>query len=233
MAKQGQATGGHFSFTVPHTPSHFCKIGIGRGVPYSLAVTDSLFTIQTSVQLLALLAAPVPNGGHGTLVSWNTDPGPADLAGYRLDRASASAAWQTVAPLTRETSYTDVDGAPGVHYRLFAVNRLGEEIYLGEVSSRPAVPLAAWPVPYRAGNMTVSFATASGLGGAAAPADVSLYDVHGALVRTIASGVFDAGYRTALWDGKDGAGHKVAAGVYFIRSQSGGHVERMKLVVLR
>jgi hypothetical protein len=233
MAKQGQATGGHFSFTVPHTPSHFCKIGIARGVPYSLAVTDSFFTIQTSVQLLALLAAPVPNGGHGTLVSWNTDPGPADLAGYRLDRTSTSSAWQTVAPLTRETSYTDADGAPGMHYRLFAVNRLGEEIYLGEVSSRPAVPLAAWPIPYRAGNMTVSFATASGLGGAAAPADVGLFDVHGALVRTIARGVFDAGYRTAVWDGKDGDGRKVAAGVYFIRSQSGGHVERMKLVVLR
>ena len=235
MVKQGQATGGHFSFTVPHTPSHFCKVGISRGVPYSLAITDSFFTIQTSVQLLALLAAPVPNGGHGTLVSWSTDPGPADLAGYRLERAasSSSGAWRTVAPLTRETSYTDVEGAPGTRYRLFAVNGLGEEIYLGEASSRPAAPLAAWPIPYRAGDMTVAFATASGLGGAAARADVGLYDVRGRLVRTIASGVFGAGYRTATWDGKDGTGHKVAAGVYFIRSESGGHVEQMKLVVLR
>jgi len=233
MAKQGQATGGHFSFTVPHTPSHFCKIGIGRGVPYSLAITDSFFTIQTSVQLLALLAAPVPNGGHGTIVSWNTDPGPADLGGYRLERASGSAAWQTVAPLTRETSYTDAEGAPGTRYRLFAVNGLGEELYLGEVSSRPAVPLAAWPIPYRGGDMTVAFATAGGLGGGAGRTDVGLYDVQGRLVRRIAKGMFAAGYRAATWDGKDQGGHKVGAGVYFIRSESGGHIERMKLVVLR
>jgi hypothetical protein len=138
MAKQGQATGGHFSFTVPHTPSHFCKIGIARGIPYSLAVTDSFFTIQTSVQLLALLAAPAPNGGHGTLVRWNTDPGPADLAGYRLERASSSAARQTVAPLTRETSYTTPTARPACIPPLRR-EPLGEEIYLGEVSShRPS-----------------------------------------------------------------------------------------------
>jgi hypothetical protein len=62
--------------------------------------------------------------------------------------------------------------------------------------------------PVRAA-MTISFATASGLGGAAAAADVSLFDVHGAL-RTIANGVFDAGYRRRCGTART-AGRKIAA----------------------
>jgi flagellar hook assembly protein FlgD len=81
--------------------------------------------------------------------------------------------------------------------------------------------------------MTIAFATASGPGGAAAPADIGLYDVQGRRLRTIDHGAYGAGYRTAVWDGSDGAGHKIAAGVYFIRFESGEHVERMKFVVLR
>src|SRR6059036_615494 len=73
-------TGGEYRLTVPHTPSHFCKVGLNRAVPYSLGVTDSFFTIQTSISLLALLAAPAPKGAPGAVVTWSTDPGPADLA---------------------------------------------------------------------------------------------------------------------------------------------------------
>jgi len=233
IPKQGQATGGHFSFTVPHTPSHFCKVGVSRSVPYSLAITDSFFTIQTSVQLLALLAAPVPNGGRGTIVTWRTDPGPADLTGYRLERTAPASAWRTIVPLTRETQIIDPDGTPAARYRLYAVNGLGEEILLGETTPRVSAPLAAWPVPFRGGTMTVLFATASGLGGTAAPVDVSLYDVRGRLVRTIVHARYDAGYQTTIWDGKDRDGHDVVAGIYFLRSQSADQVKRMKVVVVK
>jgi hypothetical protein len=145
----------------------------------------------------------------------------------------SGAEWRTVAALTRETRYTDASGGPGSRYRLFAVNGLGEELWLGEASLRPLAPLTAWPLPYRGGTLSVSFATASAVGGAPTPAKVALYDVRGRLIRTITRGSYTAGYQLAAWDGRDDRGREVAAGIYFLRAESGDHVERMKLAVLR
>jgi hypothetical protein len=47
---------------------------------------------------------------------------------------------------------------------------------------------------------------------------VSIYDVAGRKVRTLADRVFPAGEHTLQWDGTDDAGGKVARGVYFVRS---------------
>lgn len=72
-----------------------------------------------------------------------------------------------------------------------------------------------------------------------APARVHLtiYDVRGAVVRTLDLGNRPAGrYLTpaqaANWDGRDQRGDRVASGVYFYRLQAGGvaHVRRMVLV---
>jgi hypothetical protein len=231
ILKQGQATGGHFTFTVPHTPSKFCKVGITRGVPYSVSMTDSLFTIQASVQLLSLLAAPAAAHPGDAIVTWSTDPGPADLAGYRLERGVGGAAWQTIVPLTRETSYTDQGAAPATRYRLFAVNGIGEELLLGETSLHPATPLSAWPLPYRGGTLSISFATAGGLGGGPGPARVALYDVSGRLLRSLARGDYPAGYQSVVWDGRDDHGDRVTPGVYFLRSMTGGEERNLKVVI--
>jgi hypothetical protein len=227
------ATAGEYTFTVPHTPSRFCKVGLTRSVPYSIGQTDSFFTIQTSVALLALLAAPAPNHGPGAVVTWSTDPGPADLGGYRLERASAGSDWATVLALTGETSYADPTAGPATRYRLFAVNGLGEELLLGETSFRPAAPLAAWPLPYRGGNLSIAFATGGGLGGGPRTAVVSVYDASGRLVREVARGRYPAGYQAAVWDGRDERGRRVAAGVYFLKAAAEGEEHTMKLVVVR
>lgn len=229
------------SIRVPHAPTRFAMVRVNPGPPEfetdpgpptGAAVSDSFFTIQTSVALLALLAAPAPDG-HGTVISWQSDPGPEDLAGYRLESESGAGAWRTLVSLARETTVTDPAGGPGTHYRLFAVNGLHEELLLGETSLMPRRPLVAWPTPYRGGTLTVSFATASGMGGGPAASDVALFDVHGRRVRTIERGAFPAGYRTAIWDGRDEQGRDVGAGIYFLRARSGGQDETMKLSVLR
>ena len=225
--------GGSYQITVPHTPSKFCKIKLERAVPQAYAATDSFFTIQTSVQLLALLAAPAPNRGPGAVVTWNTDPGPADLAGYRLDRASVGSDWKTVAPLIQGTSYEDPTAGPATRYRLFAVDGLGSELWLGETALRPMAMLSAWPLPYRGGNLSISFATGAGLGGGAASARVNIYDASGRLVRTVAEGSYPAGYNAVIWDGTDARGTRVATGIYFLRSENAGERRTMKLAVLR
>lgn len=229
----GGAETNSITIRVPHQPTKFARIKIA---PHTMGMTgsgkvDGNFTIQTSVALLALLAAPGPDGG--AVVSWRSDPGPEDLAGYRLERATASGPWQTAAPLMGATQFVDATAGPGTRYRLFAVNGLAEELMLGETSLPIGRPLAAWPMPYRGGSMTIAFATGSGLAGADAPAEVSLFDVRGRLVRTIAKGTYRAGYQNVSWDGLDASGRRVAAGVYFLRAQSAGEETKMKLTVLK
>ena len=219
---------------VPHTPTKFARIKLTPTDPTAGGFdrSDSLFTIQTSVALLSLLAAPLPNGGAS--VSWSTDPGPDDLAGYRLERSAlGSSAWTTVSGLTRETTVVDPMGGPGSRYRLFAVNGFGDELWLGESSIRPLAALSAWPLPYRGGRLTISFATAGGLGGGRGPADIGIYDVSGRLVRHVTAGEYGAGYQVTAWDGRDTHGRKVASGIYFLRSSSGGETRTLRLSVLR
>ncbi|HEV8128969.1 MAG TPA: FlgD immunoglobulin-like domain containing protein, partial [Candidatus Eisenbacteria bacterium] len=210
----------------PPSPVTPCTFDAG------VAASDSFFTIQTSVSLLALLAAPAPNGA-GAVVTWNSDPGPEDLAGYRLERATGSGAWSTVSALTRTTSFADPQAGPATRYRLFAVNGLNEELLLGETSFRPRAPLTAWPIPYRGGQMSIAFATHGGWGGGSARSEVALFDVQGRLVRRIADGSYEAGLQSAIWDGRDDKGQRVAAGIYFIRSKSAGEERTLKLVVAR
>ncbi len=224
---------------VPHTPTKFARIKI---TPSNAAIggfdrSDSLFTIQTSVALLSLLAAPAPDRTGAAVITWDTDPGPEDLAGYRLEKSRAGAgavdSWQTLVSLTKEKLHVDgAAGGGGARYRLFAVNGLGEELMLGETSLRPLAPLAAWPLPYRGGELSISFATRGGLGGGAGSAEVSLYDASGRLVRTVARGQYPAGYQSAVWDGRDARGKRVAAGIYFLRVASEGKGHAIKFVVL-
>jgi hypothetical protein len=195
--------------------------------------SDSLFTIQASISLLDFQAAP-PVNGTGALLTWGTKPGPESLAGYHLERAPAGGAdWRTLVNGTRETSYLDEDGGPGARYRLGAINGLGEEYVLGEVTFGPVAPLAAWPLPYRGGDLAIWFATVSGFGGGTGSAEVTLHDVSGRRVRTLASGSYPAGYQRAVWDGRDDSGRPAASGVYFLRLATGGRSETLKLTVLR
>ena len=49
------------------------------------------------------------------------------------------------------------------------------------------------------------------------PADLSVYDVTGRWVRTLASGVTGAGEHRVTWDGHDSYGRRVAPGIYLCR----------------
>jgi hypothetical protein len=223
-------SGGSYRLTVPHTPSRFCKFRLERSVPGSIAVTDSFFTIETDIALLSLKAALLPDGG--TRIEWQSDPGPEDLGGYRLEKASGNS-WHTLVGLTRETQYLDPQGSAGAKYRLFGINGFGEELLLGETTIAPQAPLAAWPLPYQGGALNISFATRGGWGGGAGRTEVALFNIAGRHVRTLASGEFEAGYQTATWDGTDDAGRRVNPGIYFLRCRSGGEDVSLKVVVMR
>jgi flagellar hook assembly protein FlgD len=64
--------------------------------------------------------------------------------------------------------------------------------------------------------------------------ELSVYNLTGQKVATLAEGLRTAGSYTVNWDGRDNAEKALASGVYFYRLQmGGGHVETRKLLLLR
>ena len=127
-----------YSFQVPHIPTHYAKLKVvyesfDQNEPLNYSVSDTFFTIQATVTLLEF-NAEIGNDGKVHL-TWQTDPGPQDLVGYHLYRLNAdgSELKLTSSPV-QETAFTD-DPVPGIRgYALSAVNGLGTEYRVGEIS---------------------------------------------------------------------------------------------------
>jgi len=63
--------------------------------------------------------------------------------------------------------------------------------------------------------------------------DVTVFDVRGARVRTIARGPFPAGTHTVGWDGSTTHGESASPGIYFVRADVNGQTVTRKLQRLR
>ena len=63
--------------------------------------------------------------------------------------------------------------------------------------------------------------------------NLTVFDVAGRRVATIASGLRNAGEVRYEWNGIDDTGNRVPAGVYFCRLQVGGQSFNQKLVIVR
>jgi hypothetical protein len=237
MSDVGGADLNSVGLLVPHMPTRFARVKVTPHDP-SLSgfdASDSLFTIQSSVALLNLVATL---GEEGAQLAWGTEPGvgPQGLAGYRLYRIAEGAGGNGVRigpELITETRYTDALGSPGTTYRLAAVNGLQQELEVGRVSLAPRSPLAAWPLPYRGGLMSVSFGVSGAFGSATGEARLELFDLAGRKVRTLASGTFKSGFHAVRWDGRDERGEAVGNGLYFLRATSAGASRQLKVTVLR
>jgi hypothetical protein len=69
--------------------------------------------------------------------------------------------------------------------------------------------------------------------GRAGRVDLSIYDIGGRLVRTLAAGRFPAGDRAVAWDGRDESGRHVTAGVYLYRLTTDRIRAERKMQLLR
>ena len=67
----------------------------------------------------------------------------------------------------------------------------------------------------------------------ARPVRVRVYDVAGALQRTLAEEIQPPGRHALDWDGADASGRRVRAGLYFVRIELGDFHRSQKVVVLR
>lgn len=102
------------------------------------------------------------------------------------------------------------------------------QVGIGEeriVSSSPAILLPAQPNPFRA-STTLEFYLEQ-------PQDtrISVYDVVGRLVATLADRYFDQGAHRVTWNGRQEDGSKARAGMYFVRMVAGPHASVSKVVL--
>jgi len=60
-----------------------------------------------------------------------------------------------------------------------------------------------------------------------------IYDVSGALVKTLVNQYENAGYYSSKWDGTDNDNRRVASGIYFYELKTNDFISRKKMIVLR
>lgn len=63
--------------------------------------------------------------------------------------------------------------------------------------------------------------------------DLTVYNVQGRLVKSLASGMQGTGRASLLWDGTDDAGRTVGSGVYFYRLSADGATSLRKMLLIR
>jgi flagellar hook assembly protein FlgD len=62
---------------------------------------------------------------------------------------------------------------------------------------------------------------------------LAVYDVKGALVKTLVSGAVAGGRHEVRWDGCNERGQSVSSGIYFMQLSADGHRDARKMILLR
>jgi hypothetical protein len=105
---------------------------------------------------------------------------------------------------------------------------LGAAVDAPAIAAEPhAMELHASPNPF-AGTTRLEMVIPAG----ATDADLAVYSVDGRRVATLMSGAAGAGARTVTWDGRDDAGRRSGAGVYFARLRAGEETVTRRIVLL-
>jgi hypothetical protein len=60
-----------------------------------------------------------------------------------------------------------------------------------------------------------------------------IYDILGKEIRTLADGIYEAGYHSLNWDGRDNHGNPLSSGIYLYQLQAGTFSEVKKMSLLR
>ena len=119
------------------------------------------------------------------------------------------------------------------YYALGAVDRYGIEERVGLVAGRRAGSFAFAAERARP-NPSDSDAEIRFTLDQPSPIRVTIYNIAGRTVRRIVTpGSYGAGPHAVAWDGADGGGHTVPAGIYFVRIESFDRAVTTRLVRVR
>jgi hypothetical protein len=179
--------------------------------------------------------------GEDTRVRWRPN-NEADLSQYRLYRGTSTAFVPGAGNLVTaqaDTGYVDSGASPYAWYKLTAVDAHGNESLVATLSpqqisglpdggARAALRLyPCQPNPFNP-QTTVKFDLPE-----SGPVRLSVFDVAGRLVRTLANESMPQGSHEAVWDGRDATGREVGSGSYLARLEFGGKVEVVRMGLVR
>lgn len=94
--------------------------------------------------------------------------------------------------------------------------------------ARPPLSLAPPRPSPTTGEISFAFSLSSG-----GRVRLGVFDLRGQPVRMLVDGVLPAGPHQRPWDGRDGQGHPVANGIYFVQLQAEGERIGRRLAVIR
>ncbi|MHB8079984.1 MAG: C25 family cysteine peptidase [Candidatus Krumholzibacteriia bacterium] len=97
----------------------------------------------------------------------------------------------------------------------------------------PAVLAVAPNYPNPFNPVTTVRLYVPGPAGGTAPLGLRVYNLQGRLVRVLHSGPSATGWRTWIWDGRDGAGQAQASGIYLLRAEAAGQVRTQKMALVK
>ncbi len=172
--------------------------------------------------------------GNSTGFVWTEELGMVDIVPFAASRGAPFPAGFDVLGLNAVSDDGSVmvgtgqNTFPPFSQRTFIL-RLDHGVSAPDIAAAGAgdVSLRAWPNPTR-GGATIDLGLPRAVGGA-----IGVYDVAGRLVRPLANGTLAPGDGPLAWDGRDAAGAKVGAGVYYLRLDTGDAHGVEKLVVVR
>jgi hypothetical protein len=179
----------------------------------------------------------VYDADEGNELSW--EPSAArDFATFRIYRDATptfTPRATNLAHLTRVTRWLDATGQGG-YYQITAADSSGNEsdplppaiIGTPELAPRTFALHQNVPNPFNPSTLIRYDVAAPG-----GRVTIAIYDVRGALVRTLVDRNEAPGSKTEPWDGKDHRGREVTSGVYFYRMQTEGFSETRKMVLMR
>jgi flagellar hook assembly protein FlgD len=113
----------------------------------------------------------------------------------------------------------DADNLPGLTLH-------GTDVAINQAPiSRPLPRMASMPNPFHSVSaLTVALDSKSAV-------SLSVHDIRGRLVRTLASGTLGAGVHGFVWDARDHSNRRVPAGLYIYRLSTGGKARSLKTIL--
>ncbi len=226
-----------YSLQIPHFPTRFAKLklaypGLDPNEASNYSISDSFFTIQSTITALSFTANPGEEGG--VELAWETEPGLPDINGYNLYWShSADGEFEKInSSLITENKYIDntVRGAL-VIYRLGAVNGLNTEYIVGELDFAGFdEPLVVYPSLLRNKGTLFFWFPKAFPGENETDVTISVYNILGEKVKVIVDKKLVPGFHTCHFDGKDDKGVPLPCGTYFVIMQTPKYTERVKFV---
>jgi len=210
------------------------------GVPPGMSGVDPTVTIPTVSVSQADATAIKGQLGVGVVVTFGTDPShlagadtqgrPRLYAPNPIENGSSVSHFDTsLQPNALMEPFINSDLTSSPDLTQYAFVDMGWYATATAVAEGPgAAPRAyAAPNPF-ASATTMNFALKG-----AGKTTIEVFDVRGALVKSLPTLYRAAGFQKATWDGTDALGHRVAGGVYYWRARSGDFEAGGRLVRLQ